>query len=99
VKKNSASTSTPLCLPRPRCHDPDDLDLEVLPLLRPDAEGLEHSVVPVLLRRHAGRDHLGGLDDQDVLRAEGEHRFGVTARVGLEGLADQVDVLFGHGLG
>src|SRR4051794_14751596 len=30
-------------------HEPVDLDLEVLPLLRPDAEGLEHSVVPVLL--------------------------------------------------
>src|SRR4029453_9164540 len=73
-------------------HDPPDLDLEVVPLVRPDAERLAHAVVPVLLGSDAGGGDLGRLHDPDVLRAEGEDRSDVVAVVGLEGLDDHLDV-------
>ena len=76
--------------------DPLDLDLEVVPLVRPDAERLQYAGVSVLLRRHARGDDGRGLCDHDVLAAQGEDRIGVAPRVGVERASDELDVAFGH---
>jgi hypothetical protein len=67
------------------------VDPEVVPLLRPECEGLEHAGVPALLGCAEG--HLGRLGDHDVLGADCQHPLCVAATEGVEGAADELDVL------
>jgi hypothetical protein len=73
-----------------RLNEMHDLDLEVIPLLRPRGDGVHHTDAATTSHRIR---HLGWLLHDDVRVHQPQHRFNVAPQPGVEGELDDLYVL------